>query len=287
MNTRLIPKTISLSKVFGPLNTKILFQDDKERISITSNKRGKLIAKNHIRFNEITVEKKGLEQLVRTTKPLYATLLQEKVPAIVEEKQSAIYTNKKNKKSFHTQATMEINNETIATIEENYSVYATQFYTGEENPLQVTHLNETNYLQYQKIAHEFLKKDIHTGIDSKEKFLEKTKNTIWELITDTNTLSLLATRNEVTKGYVSANIHPALHLNGYECMARELHVNKENQNEKIGAILFQILKYVAEEKNCKRISLATNWENKKQQLFYKKIGYHKRCDFVSLYLQKN
>lgn len=135
-----------------------------------------------------------------------------------------------------------------------------------------------------RLAHGFLKKPIHVGIADVESFVSQTVETAELLMNDPNTHIFVARSTKEMLGYISINVHPALHVNGIECMIRELFVREGAQSNGIGTALVAYVENFAREHLVKRISLATNWDHDDQQRFYEKLGFQRRCDFVIKYL---
>ncbi len=134
--------------------------------------------------------------------------------------------------------------------------------------------------KYLRLAHGFLKKPMHVGIEDQDVFVKETRDTLDLLMKDPNT-ELFATANASQFiGYVALNIHPALHVNGLECVVRELYVRDEYQGKGTGAIIMAYAECYAKKRGCKRMSLATNWDDEKQKTFYESVGFTRRCDFL-------
>lgn len=134
--------------------------------------------------------------------------------------------------------------------------------------------------QYLRLVHGFLKKPMHVGIDDQDIFVSETRQTLDLLMKDPNTKLFVATQNAQFIGYVSINIHPALHVNGLECVIRELYVKDEYQGKGIGSMIMVHVESYAKKRECKRMSLATNWNDEKQHNFYESVGFTRRCDFL-------
>lgn len=133
---------------------------------------------------------------------------------------------------------------------------------------------------YLRLAHGFLKKPMHVGIEDQDIFVKETRETLGLLVKDSNTKLFVATNDTQFIGYVALNIHPALHVNGLECVVRELYVRDEYQGKGTGTIIMAYVERYAKKKGCKRMSLATKWDDEKQKTFYESIGFSRRCDFV-------
>mgnify|MGYP003426974781 CR=1 FL=1 len=134
--------------------------------------------------------------------------------------------------------------------------------------------------QYLRLAHGFLKKPMHVGIEDQEVFVHETRKTLDLLMADQNAKLFIATLDSQFIGYVSINIHPALHINGLECVVRELYVRDEYQGKGTGAKIMAYVEVYAKKRGCKRMSLATNWNDEKQHNFYESVGFTRRCDFI-------
>lgn len=134
--------------------------------------------------------------------------------------------------------------------------------------------------EYLRLAHGFLKKPMHIGIENQDDFVKETRKTLELLMKDSNTRLFVAADATKLIGYVAINIHPALHINGLECVIRELYVKEEFQRKGIGTMLIEYVGRYAKTKGCKRISLATKWDDEKQKAFYESLGFSRRCDFV-------
>jgi GNAT superfamily N-acetyltransferase len=138
--------------------------------------------------------------------------------------------------------------------------------------------------KYLALAHEFLKKPIHVGIENPRKFIDATRETGKRLLDDENTLLLVKQVENEFVGYLAANIHPALHVNGNECVIRELYVNSEFRRKGIASSLITSAERITSKRGAKRVSLATHWDDPTQGSFYKNQGYQRRCDFLVKYL---
>ncbi len=134
--------------------------------------------------------------------------------------------------------------------------------------------------EYLKLAHGFLKKPMHVGIEDQDTFVKETHDTLNLLMSDPNTKLFVAANDTQFIGYVALNIHPALHVNGLECVVRELYVKDEYQGNEVGTIIMAYVENYAKKRGCKRMSLATNWTDEKQKAFYESIGFSRRCDFA-------
>lgn len=134
--------------------------------------------------------------------------------------------------------------------------------------------------QFLRLAHGFLKKPMHVGIEDEDQFVEATRETGAQLLVDPNTHFCIAYADSQMIGYAYCNIHPALHLNGRECMVRELYVRPEYRRRKVGTAIIERIKELAREHGCPRIALATNWQSEEQRSFYETVNVGPRCDFT-------
>lgn len=144
----------------------------------------------------------------------------------------------------------------------------------------IEQLTEDNLEAYLRLAHGFLKSTFHLGIESCDDFVRETYLVAKSLLSEPNTISLVARKDDSFIGYLAADFTLALHLNGYECHVRELYVEPSYRRQGIGSLLMKAIESLAIQKRCKRISLATNWNNDLQKKFYKNHGFDRRCDFV-------
>lgn len=134
--------------------------------------------------------------------------------------------------------------------------------------------------QYLRLTHGFLKKSIHVGIEDQDTFVGETHLTLAALMKDDNTKLFVIASKDQFIGYAAINVHPALHINGSECVVRELYIKEEYQGQMLGSTLMKYVERYAKDRGCKRISLATNWDDEKQRTFYEGLGFARRCDFV-------
>lgn len=133
---------------------------------------------------------------------------------------------------------------------------------------------------YLRLAHGFLKKPMHVGIENPDIFVNETRETLELLMKDVNTKLFVAANDAQFIGYIALNIHPALHVNGLECVVRELYVRDEYQGKGVGAVIVAYAERYAKKRGCKRMSLATKWDDEKQKDFYESLGFSRRCDFA-------
>ncbi len=134
--------------------------------------------------------------------------------------------------------------------------------------------------KYLRLAHGFLKKPMHVGIEDQDTFVKETRKTLELLMKDLHTKLFVAADDTQFIGYVALNIHPALHLNGLECVVRELYVKDEYQGNGKGTIIMAYAERYARKLSCKRMSLASRWDDEKQRGFYESLGFSRRCDFL-------
>lgn len=153
--------------------------------------------------------------------------------------------------------------------------------TEREQWLSIDQLKPGFEEDYLRLAHGFLKKPMHVGIENQDDFVKETRQTLELLMKDSNTRLFVAADAIRFIGYVAINIHPALHINGLECVVRELYVKEEFQRKGVGTMLMEYVERYAKTRDCKRISLATKWDDEKQKAFYESIGFSRRCDFVT------
>ena len=138
--------------------------------------------------------------------------------------------------------------------------------------------------EYLRLTHGFLKKSIHVGIEREDEYVKAVLPTLELLKRDENTCIFVMANEERFIGYIALNIHPALHINGLECIVREVYVLDEFQRLGIGRALMNYIERYAKKRGCKRVSLATNWTDEKQRGFYESLGFSRRCDFVTKYI---
>jgi ribosomal protein S18 acetylase RimI-like enzyme len=163
-------------------------------------------------------------------------------------------------------------------------VLPSEKYLPNHEPYSIDFLKPVDLGRYLALAHDFLRKSIHVGIEDKQEFIEQTSDTARELMADYNTILLVAQKQDNFIGYLTANIHPALHINGRECMIRELYVKEMYRKQGIASSLVNTLEELVSGKGAKRISLATNMGDEIQNSFYSSLGYARRCDFAVKYL---
>lgn len=137
---------------------------------------------------------------------------------------------------------------------------------------------------YLRLTHGFLKKSMHVGIEDEDTFVRETRQTLDLLMKDSNSRLFVMANGGQFIGYIAFNIHPALHVNGLECALRELYIKDEYQGKGMGTILMSYVERYARKIGCKRMSLATNWNDPRQKSFYESVGFSRRCDFAVKYI---
>lgn len=152
---------------------------------------------------------------------------------------------------------------------------------SDDVPFLIARLHPSFGDAYLRLAHGFLKKDMHVGIVSEDAFVAATRRTLGYLLHDANTHIFVAVDRDRFVGYASVNIHPALHINGFECAVRELFVRPESRRLGIATALIDYVERFSRVRGCKRLALATNWTVDDQRLFYEAIGFTRRCDFAT------
>lgn len=169
-------------------------------------------------------------------------------------------------------------------------MYNPVFFAGRDGITELAHddasfvigrLRPTYSDDYLRLTHGFLQKDIHVGIRDVDEYVLATARTLAMLFSDPNTHMFVAADNDRFIGYVALNIHPALHLNGLECVVRELYVADGFRRQGVASALVNYTERFARLRGCKRISLATAWENEVQRQFYQSMGLSRRCDFAT------
>lgn len=148
-------------------------------------------------------------------------------------------------------------------------------------PFLIARLRPTHADAYLRLAHGSLRADLHVGIQNETAFVRATRRTLTALLQDANTHLFVAADHERLIGYVALNVHPALHLNGRECVIRELYVREETRRRGTGTALVSYAERFARHQKCRRVTLATNWTTPVQRQFYESAGFARRCDFVT------
>lgn len=292
--------TEELKQNFGDIKLNIISQ--KEYIRFTCIRRlldNAVLAYNTVLFHDEGVQAFGdkFHNLITSGQSLGEVIKNSGV--MHERKVSEYYTIKVNfglgflfntKKDICLSRKVEyiIKNKLYATIIEIYNPELTQvkgelcqdILSIENNQFFIDELKSGYEKDYLRLAHDFLKKPMHVDIENQDIFIEQTKGTLDLLMKDSNTKLFVAADSNGFIGYAAINIHPALHVNGLECVIRELYVKEEQQHTGIGTLLLKYVGKYAKERGCKRLSLATKWDDEKQRGFYESNGFKKRCDFI-------
>ena len=116
---------------------------------------------------------------------------------------------------------------------------------------------------------------MHVGIEDKEEFVRRTFSTGFDLFKDPNTSLLVAQQNGDFIGHLSANIHPALHVNGYECMLRDMYVREDCRRKGVASSLMTTMERIFSARGGKRLSLASFMDDGIQGSLYSSLGYQK------------
>lgn len=304
-----------VKKVFGEVKPQIIYQDEDKRITQAKTLDGIVGAYSIIHFDEFG--RKFLPEIhkeVLAGKFIGETFREHGVPIHREEECVFVYSlpqelqrtfGRTERESFCKRLQFRIGHVRVpyASIIEIYSPaigFDCLFEDNEDSirktvdELNRTFANNEGYFisslnpaeleRYLGLAHEFLRKPIHVGIEDKQEFIRQTLETGIGLIEDPNTILIVAQREDDFIGYLSANIHPALHVNGRECMIRELFVTEDFRRRGVASSLVRTIEKVALERGTKRVSLATNMGDELQNSFYSSLGYQRRCDFNVKYL---
>lgn len=168
----------------------------------------------------------------------------------------------------------------------NPSFFSTCGYTSSQletdvMPFVIARLSPSYGEAYLRLAHGFLQKDMHVGIKEEDVFVRETRDTLSHLLDDVNTHLFVAADDHQFIGYIALNIHPALHLNRFECVVRELYVRASARRHGVASALIAYAERFARGRRCKRLALATNWQDEAQRGFYESAGFARRCDFVA------
>ncbi len=159
--------------------------------------------------------------------------------------------------------------------------YASSRIETDVMPFVIARLRPSYGEAYLRLAHGFLQKDMHVGIKDEDVFMQETRETLSHLLDDVNTHLFVAADDQQFIGYIALNIHPALHLNGFECVVRELYVRAPARRHGVASALNAYTERFARGRKCKRLALATNWEDEVQRGFYESAGFARRCDLVA------
>lgn len=88
-----------------------------------------------------------------------------------------------------------------------------------------------------------------------------------------NLIVIVALDGDDIIGFTSCYILPRLELGNTYMVCEDVHVTKPYRNQGIGTLLFNRIKEIATQNNCKYISLTTLNENQIAKEFYKKQGF--------------
>ncbi|MEK7149991.1 MAG: GNAT family N-acetyltransferase [Patescibacteria group bacterium] len=179
----------------------------------------------------------------------------------------------------------EFYNPEFTLVESGASESSEDLFTNTEGWFLIDQLKTGFEEEYLRLAHGFLKKPMHVGIEDQNTFVQKTRQTLELLMQDQSTKLFVAANDKQFIGYMAINIHPALHVNGLECVIRELYVREGYQGRGRGTALIGYVERYAKKRGCKRMSLATKWDDEKQKTFYESVGFSRRCDFAIKNLQ--
>ena len=307
--------TDKVREVFGELKPQIIYQDDAERVMLAKSLDDRVGAYSIVQFDDFgrkfTPE---IHDEVLRGKFIGETFRKHGVPIFREEECVFVYTlpqqlqeifGNSGKESFVKKINFRIGHVRVpyASIIEIYSprisfdfLFEDSFgkakdtaqdldreFNNKEGHI-ITSLNPVEIEKYLALACEFLRKPIHVGIEDKGEFVRQTLETGINLIRDPNTVLLVAQKGNDFIGYLAANVHPALHVNGNECMIRELYVTEESRRKGVASSLVRTIERIASERGARRVSLATNMNDETQKSFYSSLGYKRRCDIDVKYL---
>lgn len=290
--------TEELRERFGDVTLEIIFQRGNTRSSCVRRvSEGTVVAYSRVVFQNpgVTALGKELHEQILSGKAIGETIQNSGVPhertvsnpysATINCGLSFLFDTKKNG-CVSRVVTYKIQGVPYASITEFYNPEYTP--VGQDLPAGDVHeelfvidqLKPGFEEEYLRLAHGFLKKPMHVGIEDQDLFVKETRQTLGLLMQDTNTGLFVAANDTEFVGYIALNTHPALHVNGLECIVRELYVDDEHQRKGIGASLLSYVERYARKKGCARLSLATKWDDDKQRSFYEHAGFSRRCDFV-------
>lgn len=307
--------TDKIREVLGDAKPRVIYQDDKSRIMLAENSEGVVGGYSFVRFHDLG--KQFMPEIhadILKGKFMGEAYREKGVPVAREEETVFVYRlppsleeifGKVGKNSFCKRLRFCIGHVRVpyATITEIYSPLASfdDLFEDEEGKAKevakeidksfnaagnylITQLHPDRLEEYLRLAHGFLKKPMHVGIQDEDEFVKQTLGTGVELLTDPNTTLLVAQNQQGLIGYLAANIHPALHVNGKECMLREMYVIEEGRRKGVASSLVNTMERLAGERGVKRISLATKMDDEVHSALYSGLGYQRRCDFVVKYL---
>ncbi|MBI2045457.1 GNAT family N-acetyltransferase [Candidatus Pacearchaeota archaeon] len=308
--------TDGLKAKFGKVKPEVIYQDGSRRVTLVKAEDGVIGACSIVRFDDFGIKcmPEIHEKIVKGQRFIGETFKAHGVPVSRDEKCVFVYgLPKEVQKTFNTELresfckglTFRIGHVGIpyASITELYSpeIGFNDLFEKEEGSVKlaveeleqefkedsnyfITRLKPEELDSYLKLAYEFLKKPAHVGIENQDEFVKQTLETGIGLLMDSNTIQLVAQNKAGFIGYLAANIHPALHVNGLECMIRELYVKNEFRRMGVASSLVRTVEKLAQERGSKRVSLATNMGDEMQHSFYSGLGYQRRCDFDVKYL---
>ncbi len=307
--------TDKVRDVFGELTPEVQYQDGEKRIMVAKSLDGRVGAYSIVHFHDFGKKfMPDIHQEILKGRFLGETFKRHGVPIYREEDCSFVYSlpselkelfGRPEHESLCKKLRFRIGHVRVpyASIIEVYSpvIGFDSLFENTENASRDTvkeldcsfptadsyfiHLlNPADLEKYLCLAHEFLRKPMHVGIADKQEFVKQTLETALDLLRDPNTVLLVAQKNDDFVGYLSANIHPALHLNGRECMIREVYMKENFRRKGVASSLVRTMEIIAMARGAKRVSLATNMADELQNSFYSNAGYQRRCDFDVKYL---
>ena len=307
--------TNKVREVFGEIKPEVIYQDGEKRIMVAKSIDDRVGSYSIVHFNEFGKKfMPNIHQEILKGNFIGETFSRHGVPVYREEDCAFLYSTppalqkifgRSEKESLCKRVVFRIGHVRVpyATIIEIYSpvIGFDSLFEHTENSSRETvkeldcsfstvnnyfiqPLNPAEIEKYLSLAHEFLRKPMHVGIENKQEFVKKTLETALDLMRDPNTVLIVAQKNDDFIGYLSANIHPALHLNGHECMIREVYVKEDFRRKGIASSLIRTIEKVAIKRGSKRVSLATNMNDEMQNSFYSSLRYLRRCDFNVKYL---
>ncbi len=285
-----ILSTEELKEKFGDIHLQIISSRGNNRTScIRRDSDNAVLAYNTVMFHNEGIMALGTEfhQQILSGKAIGQTIKNSDVPhgRIVSEaflteiyfglnflfytKQTACLARKveyKIKNLLYV-SVVEFYNPEYMSVAEDFVQTNEELFISEEGWFVVDNLKSGFEDQYLRLTHGFLKNPIHVSIENQDTFVAETQQTLGLLMKDINTKLFVAASNKEFIGYVAINIHPALHVNGLECVVRELYVKEKYQGNGIGGALMEYVECYAKEQNCKRISLATKWDDENKENF--------------------
>lgn len=100
------------------------------------------------------------------------------------------------------------------------------------------------------------------------------------LIEDDRHQILVAEKDNIVIGYLSANFHTAIYANGKVAYIDEIVIAKENRGKGIGTLLLKAFEQMAKRQKCILVSLASGGAKE----FYEKAGYASKASYFKKYL---